>query len=42
MGYLEGHVVVNPPMSRMEESELDLVVAGTSDAISWSRLAPRA
>jgi len=33
MGYLEGHVVVNPPMSRMAESELDLVVAGTSDAI---------
>jgi len=33
MGYLEGHVVVNPPMSRVAESELDLVVAGTSEAI---------
>jgi polyribonucleotide nucleotidyltransferase len=33
MGYLDGHVVVNPPMSRIAESELDLVVAGTADAI---------
>src|SRR5690349_21986057 len=33
MGYLDGQVVVNPPMSRMAESELDLVVAGTADAI---------
>jgi polyribonucleotide nucleotidyltransferase len=33
MGYLDGTVVVNPPMSRMHESELDLVVAGTADAI---------
>ena len=33
MGYLDGRVVVNPPMSRIEESELDLVVAGTADAI---------
>ncbi len=33
MGYLDGKVVVNPPMSRMAESELDLVVAGTTDAI---------
>ncbi|HEV2216800.1 MAG TPA: polyribonucleotide nucleotidyltransferase [Candidatus Dormibacteraeota bacterium] len=33
MGLLDGHVVVNPPMSRMAESELDLVVAGTADAI---------
>ncbi|TAN34521.1 polyribonucleotide nucleotidyltransferase [bacterium] len=33
MGYLDGRVVVNPPMSRMSESELDLVVAGTADAI---------
>ncbi len=33
MGYLDGKVVVNPPMSRMPESELDLVVAGTADAI---------
>jgi polyribonucleotide nucleotidyltransferase len=33
MGYLDGRVVVNPSMSRMAESELDLVVAGTADAI---------
>jgi polyribonucleotide nucleotidyltransferase len=33
MGLLGGQVVVNPPMSRMAESELDLVVAGTADAI---------
>src|SRR5690348_12954732 len=33
MGYLNGEVVVNPPMSQMGESELDLVVAGTADAI---------
>src|SRR5256886_11271736 len=33
MGYLNDQVVVNPPMSQMGESELDLVVAGTADAI---------
>ena len=33
MGLLDGKVVVNPPMGRMAESELDLVVAGTADAI---------
>jgi polyribonucleotide nucleotidyltransferase len=33
MGFLDGKVVVNPAMSRMAESELDLVVAGTADAI---------
>ncbi len=33
MGYLDGRPVVNPSMGRMQESELDLVVAGTSDAI---------
>ena len=33
MGLLDGQVVVNPPMTRMGESELDLVVAGTADAI---------
>src|SRR5207302_1637093 len=33
VGYLDGRVVVNPPMSQMAESELDLVVAGTADAI---------
>jgi polyribonucleotide nucleotidyltransferase len=33
MGYLDGQLVVNPPMSRMGDSDLDLVVAGTADAI---------
>jgi polyribonucleotide nucleotidyltransferase len=33
MGYLDGRVVVNPDMSRIAESELDLVVAGTAEAI---------
>src|SRR3989442_9624540 len=32
-GVEDGKVGVNPPMSRMAESELDLVVAGTADAI---------
>ena len=33
MGYIGGEVVVNPPMSQMGDSELDLVVAGTADAL---------
>ena len=33
MGFLDGALVVNPPMSRMADSDLDLVVAGTADAI---------
>ena len=33
MGLLDGQLMVNPPMSRMAESELDLVVAGTQDAV---------
>ena len=33
MGFLDGQLVVNPPMSRMAESDLDLVVAGTADAV---------
>jgi len=33
MGLLDGKITVNPPLSRMSESELDLVVAGTADAI---------
>ncbi len=33
MGLLDGALVVNPPMSRMAESDLDLTVAGTADAI---------
>jgi polyribonucleotide nucleotidyltransferase len=33
VGYINGEVVVNPPMSQMGDSDLDLVVAGTADAI---------
>ena len=33
IGFLDGALVVNPPMSRMGESDLDLTVAGTADAI---------
>ncbi|MEO6797645.1 MAG: polyribonucleotide nucleotidyltransferase [Candidatus Dormibacter sp.] len=33
IGYLDDQLVVNPPVGRMEESRLDLVVAGTRDAI---------
>ena len=33
MGFLDGALVVNPPASRMADSDLDLVVAGTADAI---------
>src|SRR4030081_976560 len=33
MGYIDGQLVVNPKMPDMERSELDLVVAGTKDAI---------
>src|SRR5438309_1243324 len=33
MGHLDGHLIANPPMSRIGESELDLVVAGTAEAI---------
>ncbi|MBJ7601018.1 polyribonucleotide nucleotidyltransferase [Candidatus Nephthysia bennettiae] len=33
VGYLDGQLVVNPPMADMDRSELDLVVAGTRDAI---------
>ncbi len=33
VGYINGEVVVNPPMSQMGDSDLDLAVAGTADAI---------
>src|ERR1700738_4130476 len=33
MGQLDGRLIVNPPMTRIRGSELDLVVAGTADAI---------
>ncbi len=33
VGYIDGRIEINPIMSRMVESKLDLVVAGTADAI---------
>ncbi|MDQ6742571.1 MAG: polyribonucleotide nucleotidyltransferase, partial [Candidatus Dormibacteraeota bacterium] len=33
VGYIDGQLVVNPPMADMDRSELDLVVSGTRDAI---------
>jgi len=33
IGLLDDQLVVNPPVNRMEESKLDLVVAGTREAI---------
>ncbi|HMQ30248.1 MAG TPA: polyribonucleotide nucleotidyltransferase [Chloroflexaceae bacterium] len=33
MGHLDGGLVVNPPMADMERSRLDLVVAGTREAV---------
>lgn len=33
MGYIDEQIVVNPTNSQLEESSLDMVVAGTSDAI---------
>src|SRR5262249_10649348 len=33
VGYLDGAIAINPLMSRMKDSLLDLVVAGTSDAV---------
>ena len=33
VGFLDGQLVLNPSMSRMAESDLDLIVAGSADAI---------
>src|SRR5215207_5616241 len=33
IGYIDGQIVVNPTSSALEESQLDMVVAGTRDAI---------
>ena len=34
LGYIDGEIVVNPTFAQLEESKLDLVVAGTRDAIA--------
>ena len=34
MGYLDGQIVVNPTFAQLDESKLDLVVAGTKDAMA--------
>ena len=33
VGYKDGHTFLNPTFSQLKESQLDLVVAGTSDAV---------
>src|SRR5215475_12395339 len=33
IGYIDGQFVVNPPESRIEQSRLDLAIAGTTDAV---------
>jgi len=33
VGYIDGEYVLNPTIEQLEESDLDLVVAGTSDAV---------
>jgi len=33
VGYVDGEFVLNPTLAQMEESDLDLVVAGTQDAL---------
>ncbi len=33
VGYIDGQLVLNPSMSKMAESEMDLIVAGSADAI---------
>jgi polyribonucleotide nucleotidyltransferase len=33
VGYINGEYVINPTQAQIEESELDLVLAGTSDAV---------
>ena len=37
VGYLDGTIVINPPMSDMASSKLDLVIAGTKEAVRRSR-----
>jgi len=33
VGMFDGELMVNPPMARMDDSDLDIVIAGTKDAI---------
>nr|WP_306264253.1 polyribonucleotide nucleotidyltransferase [Pararhizobium sp. IMCC3301] len=33
VGYIDGEYVLNPPLDTMEDSKLDLIVAGTSEAV---------
>ncbi|MBI1319027.1 MAG: polyribonucleotide nucleotidyltransferase [Candidatus Hydrogenedens sp.] len=34
VGYIDGQLVANPPQDQMPDSELDIVIAGTMDAIT--------
>ncbi len=33
VGYIDGEYMLNPPIDQMEDSKLDLIVAGTGDAV---------
>ena len=33
VGYIDGQIVINPTESQLSDSQLDLVVAGTADAM---------
>ena len=35
VGYKNGEFILNPSPAELEESELDLSVAGTKDAVTW-------
>lgn len=41
VGYINGEFVVNPPMTQMEESVIDTVVAGHSDAVNMIEVGSR-
>jgi len=34
MGYKDGNFIINPTLNQLEDSELDLVIAGTKDAVT--------
>ena len=41
VGFIDGEFVLNPTQEQMKTSELDLVVAGTSDAVLMVELEAR-
>ena len=40
VGLVDGQFVVNPTFPQRKQSKLDLIVAGTGTASSWSKRAP--